>query len=46
MTRVEIGRQPLLTWILRDITERQALDELRAGPDVDGLPYLRSPWAM
>jgi len=43
VTRVEIGRQPLLTWILRDITERQALDELRA--DLTSMVFhdLRSP---
>ena len=43
VTRVEIGRQPLLQWILRDITERQALDELRA--DLTSMVFhdLRSP---
>ncbi len=43
VTRVEIGRQPLLQWILRDISERQALDELRA--DLTSMVFhdLRSP---
>jgi PAS domain S-box-containing protein len=43
VTRVEMGRQPLLQWILRDISERQALDELRA--DLTSMVFhdLRSP---
>jgi PAS domain S-box-containing protein len=43
VTRVEIGRQPLLQWILRDISERQALDELRT--DLTSMVFhdLRSP---
>jgi PAS domain S-box-containing protein len=43
VTRVEFGGQPLLQWILRDITERQALDELRA--DLTSMVFhdLRSP---
>jgi NtrC-family two-component system sensor histidine kinase KinB len=43
VTRVGISGQPLLQWILRDITERQALDELRA--DLTSMVFhdLRSP---
>jgi PAS domain S-box-containing protein len=41
--RIDIGRQPMLQWILRDISERQALDELRA--DLTSMIFhdLRSP---
>lgn len=41
--RVDIGRQPFLQWILRDVSERQALDELRA--DLTSMIFhdLRSP---
>ncbi len=41
--RVEIGRQPFLQWILRDVSERLALDELRA--DLTSMIFhdLRSP---
>ncbi len=43
MRRVDIGRQPFLQWILRDVSERQALDELRA--DLTSMIFhdLRSP---
>ena len=43
VTRVGISGQQLLQWILRDITERQALDELRA--DLTSMVFhdLRSP---
>jgi two-component system, NtrC family, sensor histidine kinase KinB len=41
--RVDIARQPILQWILRDISERLALDELRA--DLTSMIFhdLRSP---
>jgi PAS domain S-box-containing protein len=41
--RIEIGSLPFLQWILRDISERQALDELRA--DLTSMIFhdLRSP---
>jgi PAS domain S-box-containing protein len=41
--RVDIGRQPFLQWILRDVSERQALDELRT--DLTSMIFhdLRSP---
>ncbi len=41
--RIDIGPNPFLQWILRDISERQALDELRA--DLTSMIFhdLRSP---
>jgi len=41
--RIDIGSLPFLQWILRDISERQALDELRA--DLTSMIFhdLRSP---
>lgn len=41
--RIDIGHQPLLQWIFRDISERLALDELRA--DLTSMIFhdLRSP---
>jgi NtrC-family two-component system sensor histidine kinase KinB len=41
--RIDIERQPFLQWILRDISERQALDELRS--DLTSMIFhdLRSP---
>jgi signal transduction histidine kinase len=41
--RIEIGSLPFLQWILRDVSERQALDELRA--DLTSMIFhdLRSP---
>lgn len=41
--RIDIDRQPFLQWILRDISERQALDELRT--DLTSMIFhdLRSP---
>jgi NtrC-family two-component system sensor histidine kinase KinB len=41
--RIDIERQPFLQWILRDISERQALDELRT--DLTSMIFhdLRSP---
>jgi PAS domain S-box-containing protein len=41
--RIDIGLQPFLQWILRDVSERQALDELRA--DLTSMIFhdLRSP---
>jgi len=41
--RIDIGQQPLLQWIFRDISERLALDELRA--DLTSMIFhdLRSP---
>jgi PAS domain S-box-containing protein len=41
--RIDIDRQPFLQWILRDISERMALDELRA--DLTSMIFhdLRSP---
>jgi NtrC-family two-component system sensor histidine kinase KinB len=41
--RIDIGQQPFLQWILRDISERLALDELRA--DLTSMIFhdLRSP---
>ncbi len=41
--RIDIERKPYLQWILRDISERQALDELRA--DLTSMIFhdLRSP---
>jgi two-component system, NtrC family, sensor histidine kinase KinB len=43
VTRVGISGQPLLQWIVRDITERQALDELRADLTAMVFHDLRSP---
>ncbi len=41
--RIDVGRQPVLQWILRDISERKALDQLRA--DLTSMLFhdLRSP---
>lgn len=41
--RIDLEKKPLLQWILRDISERQALDELRA--DLTSMIFhdLRSP---
>ncbi|HEY45193.1 MAG: hypothetical protein AMJ88_14740 [Anaerolineae bacterium SM23_ 63] len=41
--RIDIGQQPFLQWILRDISERQELDQLRA--DLTSMIFhdLRSP---
>lgn len=41
--RVDIGREPFLQWLLRDVSERKALDELRA--DLTSMIFhdLRSP---
>jgi PAS domain S-box-containing protein len=41
--RIDVGPQPVLQWILRDISERQALDQLRA--DLTSMIFhdLRSP---
>ncbi len=41
--RIDLGQQPCVQWILRDVSERQALDELRA--DLTSMIFhdLRSP---
>ncbi len=43
LKRIDLGQQPCVQWILRDISERQALDELRA--DLTSMIFhdLRSP---
>lgn len=41
--RIDVGRQPVLQWIIRDISERMALDQLKA--DLTSMLFhdLRSP---